>query len=189
MLRTSILPPRFLPLLVTRTVQRILRSAQPNEYLYGSLPRRKSYSEKPFCDRVANAEGVQDHARRRPVERLVASGHVERERPLARIHQRGQRRDRPVAVPESRQVQHAGLKTARQHGAVGADQAIRPVALAGAPLRLPESQQGLEVLRERLGRRNGYSILAGRIDLLQQAPDFLPGIGAQRIQIAVPVLR
>jgi hypothetical protein len=34
--------------LVSRTVGRILRSAQPNEYLYGSLPRRKSYSEKPF---------------------------------------------------------------------------------------------------------------------------------------------
>ena len=38
----------FLPFLVSTTVQRILRSVQPNEYLYGSLPRRKSYSAKPF---------------------------------------------------------------------------------------------------------------------------------------------
>ena len=40
---------RFLPLLVSRTMEWILRSVQPNEYLYGSLPRRKSYSEKPFA--------------------------------------------------------------------------------------------------------------------------------------------
>ena len=42
-------PAAEIPFLVSRTVQRISRSAQPNEYLYGSLPRRKSYSEKPFA--------------------------------------------------------------------------------------------------------------------------------------------
>src|SRR5207302_3229775 len=90
---------------------------------------------------------------------------------------------------EGRQVHETGMETPRQHGAVGADQAIHPVRLARTPLRIPESQQGLEVPVKRLRCGDGYPIFTGRVDLLQETADLLPRIGAERVEISVPVVR
>ena len=76
------------------------------------------------------------------------------------------------------------METPRQHGAVGADQAIHPVRLARTPLRIPESQQGLEVPVKRLRCGDGYPIFTGRVDLLQEAADLLPRVGAEGVEIA-----
>jgi hypothetical protein len=92
-------------------------------------------------------------------------------------------------MPEGRQVHQTGLETARQHGAVGADQAIHPIRLARTPFLVPKPQQGLEVPIERLRCGDGYSIFAGRFDLLQETTDLLPRIGAERVEIDVPVVR
>ena len=156
------------------------------------LPRRKSYSTKPLCAmRVANACGHADHASpRRSLERFVASGPCRNEN----VRLRGSTRVASAATGRS-PCQKVGRYTRPDWklrvsmAPPGADQAIDPIRLARTPFLVPESQQGLEVPIERLRCGDRYSILARRFDLLQEAADLLPRIGAERVEIGVPVVR
>lgn len=138
---------------------------------------------------VANAVGVQQIAGRRLVVGLVATGDDEQHRLLDGVGEDGQGGHRPPGVPEDRQEQGSILRGADQHVAVALDEIVSPGTLAARPFALPEAHQHVDVAGVGFAVGQGDGVVLGRLDLAQPAPDFLAVVGAEGVQIGVPVRR
>ena len=84
-------------------------------------------------------------------------------------------------MPEDRHEQLAGIECQPQHLAVVPQNVLQTLAFPLAPPRGPETHQRLEITVECRSVGVGDAKFLAAVELAQQAPQFLPAVGAQAL--------